>query len=48
MSLLLSLFIAISDIFIQGCFEFVMILIIGTSNYKFFHMSELAFDGIEP
>jgi len=44
----LSLFIAISDIFIQSYFEFIMILIIGSTNHKFFHMSKLAFDRIEP
>jgi hypothetical protein len=44
----LSMLIAISDIFIQSDFEFVMILIIGSSNHKLLNMSKLAFDRVEP
>ena len=42
------MFIAVSDIFIQSNFEFIMILIIGSSDNKFLHMCKLAFDRIEP
>ena len=44
----MSLFVAIFDISIQSDFDFIMIVIIGPTNYKFLHMSKLAFDRIEP
>jgi hypothetical protein len=44
----MSLFVAIFDISIQSDFEFVMILIVGSTNDKFLHMRKLAFDRIEP
>jgi len=36
------------DIFIQSDSEFIMILIIGSTDYKFLYMTKLAFDRIEP
>jgi len=47
-SFLLSLFVSIIDIFIQESFEFLMVLIIGSTNDEFLDMGELTLDRIEP
>lgn len=45
---MLSLFVSVFDILIQECIEFLMVLIIGSTNDEFLDMGKLTFDRIEP